>query len=102
MPDGFNVAPQEVEQHAKTLQDMVFARVSRANEAAQQVGMGGFQPYGVLGIPCWAAVSLCNQDSTEVTAQAADLGTTLGEKLKQTARTYQEVDDGVRDVMEEI
>jgi hypothetical protein len=103
MPDGgFGVSPQDVEQHAKTLEDMVFFRVSRANEAANQVGMGGFQPYGVLGIPCWAAVSLCNQDSTEVTKEASDLGHTLGEKLRQTATEYQDVDHGVRDIMKEI
>jgi hypothetical protein len=102
MPEGFNVKPEEVEAHARTLSDMVFNRVSRANEAASQVGMGGFQPYGVLGIPCWAAVSLCNQDSTEVTREAADLGHTLADRLKQTAREYHEVDTGVRDIMKEI
>lgn len=102
MPEGFIVEPGAVEAHAKALDNAVFARVSTANQAAQQVGMGGFQPYGVLGIPCWAAVSICNADSTEVTKQAAELGTTLGEKLRQTARSYNEVDTGVRDVMKEI
>nr|CEL16018.1 hypothetical protein [Kibdelosporangium sp. MJ126-NF4]CTQ93943.1 hypothetical protein [Kibdelosporangium sp. MJ126-NF4] len=37
-----------------------------------------------------------------VTKQAAELGTTLGEKLVQTARAYDEVDAGVRDIMKEI
>ena len=100
--DEFKVAPEELEQHAKSLDDAVLSKINRANDAAQMMGMGGPQPYGVLGIPVWLTVKICNQDSTEVTKAAAELGRSLSEKLRQTARTYEEVDQGIGRIMREI
>ena len=92
-PNGYGVSPAELKAHADKVHAIV-DRIERANQAAKQVGFGGFTEYGALCSPLLVpAIQLWCGRSDDVIAQAKDFGDACAEGLKHTFNNYVQRED---------
>ncbi|KFZ79328.1 hypothetical protein ED92_27485 [Amycolatopsis sp. MJM2582] len=90
---GYGVSPERLKAHADQVADLA-DRIRGAASAANQVGMGGFQGYGLLcAVPVGGVLQLAQGDADELMTSAANLGDALSDALRKAATDYTKIDD---------
>lgn len=96
MGSGFGVDPQTIVDHAASLQTNVFSRIDAAVAAAEQVGIGNHEAWGVIFeqlVP--PVLEGLLEEGTSSMQSTADFAQALGEALEGTAENYSLVDEEV-------
>jgi len=77
--------------------------VEGAAKAANQVGLGGFDHYGLfLQAVVPPVLEMCLSDAGEAIESTAELGKVIGQVLEGTAATYEDVDAQIAADLEKV
>ncbi|WP_414937257.1 type VII secretion target [Amycolatopsis sp. cmx-11-51] len=90
---GYGVSPERLKAHAGQVSDLA-ERIRHAASAANQVGLGGFEGYGLLcAVPVGGVLRIAQGDNDELMTSAANLGDALSDALRKAATDYTKIDD---------
>jgi hypothetical protein len=94
--------PQTLSRHAGKVAG-VSDRITGANNAGKQVGLGGVDSYGLLCSPLIIpALQLFQGDMDELLQSAADLAGALSDGIKKTITDYTEIETGLKSQADEM
>ncbi|MEU9025159.1 type VII secretion target [Actinomadura sp. NPDC048394] len=93
--NGFEVERSALDTHAVKV-DHVAARVDKANQAAAQSTLGGWQMYGALCSPLIVpALAGLFGDSDDMVKKAAKLGRSMATGLRSSKQNYEAVEQAI-------
>lgn len=99
---GYDVDSGELHAHAGKVTE-VADKVSAANNAGAQVGLGGVEAYGLLCSPIMIpALQMFQGDLDELTKSASDLAQSLADGIKANVTDYQQLEEDLRATFDEL
>lgn len=87
--EGYGVDPGEVKAHGKVVAGFA-DRVREAQRAAEQVGFGGVDAWGMFGGLITSAIDLVQTNTDEFIGTSADVAERLADAVQRAARSYEQ------------